>query len=152
VACHSLAIDDRPSHRIGAPELEGLGLSRGAEGPYSRVGTGVHPGAMARAELNVDAGAPSVSPQARRSLQLLWWIPLSPIVGFLLGSLILSESWPLWQVIPLVLVLAAPFAVGALYGYSAIRRHDRTGWVGLVLHSVMTVVAIVMPISESISG
>jgi hypothetical protein len=107
---------------------------------------------MARAELNVDAGAPSVSPQARRSLQLLWWIPLSPIVGFLLGSLILSESWPLWQVIPLVLVLAAPFAVGALYGYSAIRRHDRTGWVGLVLHSVMTVVAIVMPISESISG
>lgn len=106
---------------------------------------------MVRAELNVDAGAPSVSPQARRSLQLLWWIPLSPIVGFLLGSLILSESWPLWQVIPLVLVLAAPFAVGAPSTGTPIRRHDRMGWVGLVLHSVMTVVAIVMPISESIS-
>lgn len=77
--------------------------------------------------------------------------PLAPIVGFLLGSLILSDSWPLWQVIPLALVLAAPFAVGALYGWSAIRRHDRTGWVGLVLHVVMMVVAIVTPISESTS-
>jgi MFS family permease len=87
---------------------------------------------MARVGLNLDASAPSVSPQARQSLQLLWWIPLGPIVGFLLGSLILSESWPLWQVIPIALVLAAPFVVGALYGYSAIRHRDRTGWVGLV--------------------
>jgi hypothetical protein len=46
-----------------------------------------------------------------------------------MGSLILSESWPLWQVIPLALVLAAPFVIGALYASSAIRRHDRTGWV-----------------------
>jgi hypothetical protein len=76
---------------------------------------------------------------------------LGPIVGFLLGSLILSESWPLWQVIPLALVLASPFAVGALYGYSAIRRDDRTGWVGLVVHLAMTIVAIVMPISETLS-
>jgi hypothetical protein len=68
-----------------------------------------------------------------------------------MGSLILSESWPLWQVIPLALVLAAPFVVGALYAFSAIRRHDRTGWVGLVVHLGMTIVAIVMPISESIS-
>ena len=91
-----------------------------------------------------------MSPQARRSLQLLWWIPLSPIVGFLLGSLILSESWPLWQVVPLALALAAPFAVGALYAFAAIRRRDRRGWVGLVLHLAMTIVAIVAPISESI--
>ena len=76
---------------------------------------------MATAESRFGAGAPSLSPPARRSLQLLWWIPLSPIVGFLLGSLILSDSWPLWQVVPLVVVLAAPFAVGALYGYAAIR-------------------------------
>ena len=93
-----------------------------------------------------------MTPQARRSLRLLWWIPLSPIVGFLLGSLILSDSWPLWQVIPLALVLAAPFVVGALYAYSAIRQHDRTGWVGLVLHLAMTIVAIVIPISESINN
>jgi hypothetical protein len=103
---------------------------------------------MAGAGLHLEA--PSVSPQARRSLQLLWWIPLSPIVGFLLGSLILSESWPVWQVVPLALVLAAPFVAGAVYGYAAIRRHDRTGWVGLVIHLAMTIVAIVMPISESI--
>ena len=106
---------------------------------------------MAHVGLKLDAGVPSVSPQARRSLRLLWWIPLSPIVGFLLGSLILSDSWPLWQVIPLALVLAAPFVVGAIYAYSAIRRHDRTGWVGLVAHLAMTIVAIVMPISESIN-
>jgi hypothetical protein len=72
-------------------------------------------------------------------------------VGFFLGNLILSESWPLWQVIPLALLLAAPFMVGALYAFSAIQRHDRTGWVGLVLHLAMTIVAIVVPISESIS-
>ena len=75
---------------------------------------------MAGPGLNLDTGATDMSPQARRSLQLLWWIPLSPIVGFLLGSMILSESWPLWQVIPLALALAAPFVVGALYAYSAI--------------------------------
>ena len=92
-----------------------------------------------------------MSSQARRSLQLLWWIPLAPIVGFFLGSLFLSETWPLWQVIPLALVLAAPFGIGALYGYAAIRHHDRTGWVGLVLNLALMLVAIVMPISESIS-
>jgi hypothetical protein len=48
--------------------------------------------------------------------------------------------------------LAAPFAVGARYGFAAVRRHDRTGWVGLVVHLAMTVVAIVLPISESIAG
>jgi hypothetical protein len=67
-----------------------------------------------------------------------------------LGNLILSESWPLWQVIPLALLLAAPFVVGALYAYSAIRRRDTTGWVALVLHLAMAIVAIVVPISESI--
>jgi hypothetical protein len=106
---------------------------------------------MAHTGLRFDAGFSSGSPHARRSLQLLWWIPLSPIVGFVLGSLILSESWPLWQVIPLTLVLAAPFVVGAVYGYAAIRRHDTMGWVGLILHLVMAIVAIVVPISESIS-
>jgi hypothetical protein len=92
------------------------------------------------------------TPQARRSLQLLWWIPLSPIVGFFLGSLILSDSWPLWQVIPLAVALAAPFVVGALYGYAAVRRGDKTGWIGLVVHAAMAIVAIMVPISESISN
>lgn len=85
------------------------------------------------------------------SLRLLWWLPVAPIVGFLLGSLFLSESWPLWQVIPLVIVLAAPFAVGAFFGVSAIRFHDKRGWIGLILHQTLMTVAIVMPISENLS-
>ena len=97
------------------------------------------------------AGVPP-SPEGRRSLLLLWWIPLSPIAGFLLGSALLSESWPLWQVIPLALVLAAPFAVGAFHGFRAVRGHDRIGWVGLIVHLVMVAVAIVMPISESVTS
>ncbi len=106
---------------------------------------------MAHSGLNPQAEVTAVSPQSRRSLQLLWWIPLSPIVGFILGSLFLSESWPLWQVVPLALLLAAPFVVGALYAFAAIRHHDRTGWVGLILHVAMTFIAIVLPISESMS-
>lgn len=93
-----------------------------------------------------------MTPQAARSLRLLWWLVLGPIVGFILGSLFLSETWPLWQVIPLAFLLAAPFAVGALYGFAAIRLHDRTGWVGFVLHLTLMIVAIVMPISESLSN
>jgi hypothetical protein len=49
------------------------------------------------------------------------------------------------------LVLAAPFVVGALYGYAAIRRGDRMGWVGLLIHLSLALVAILMPISESIN-
>ena len=105
---------------------------------------------MARVELHLDAGPSSRSPQARRSLQLLWWIPLSPIVGFALAAAFVSESWPLWQLVPLGLLLAAPFVVGALYGYAAIRRGDKSGWIGLIMHLAMTIVAIVMPISESL--
>jgi hypothetical protein len=37
-------------------------------------------------------------------------------VGFFLGSLILSESWPLWHVIPLALVLAAPLPLALSSG------------------------------------
>lgn len=101
----------------------------------------------------VAAGTPSnaMSPQAARSFRLLWWIALGPIVGFMLGSLFLSDSWPLWQVVPLALLLAAPFAVGALYGFAAIRRHDRAGWFGFVIHLMLMTMAIVMPISESLS-
>jgi hypothetical protein len=85
------------------------------------------------------------------SLQLLWWLPVAPMIGFLLGGLFLSESWPLWQVIPLVIVLAAPFVVGAFWGLLAIRSHDKFGWFGLVLHLTLMTVAIAMPISESLS-
>jgi len=88
---------------------------------------------------------------ARRSLTLLWWIPLSPIVGFAVAGLFLAETWPLWQVIPLAILLAAPFAVGAFYGLQAVRHGDRRGWIGLLLHTAFALLAIVVPISESLT-
>ena len=88
---------------------------------------------------------------ARRSLRLLWWVPLSPIVGFLLANLFLAESWPLWQVVPLALVLAAPFGVGAYFGLRAVRLGEGKGWMGLTLHVVFMLIALVMPITEALT-
>ncbi len=58
----------------------------------------------------------------------------------------------MWQVIPLALVLATPFAVGAAHGAAAVRRGDPAGWIGLILHLAMTIVAIVVPISEGLTN
>ena len=88
---------------------------------------------------------------ARRSLKLLWWIPLSFLVGFLFANRFLSESWPLTQVIPLALALAAPFGVGAYYGLRAVRLGAAQGWIGLFLHVVFMLTALVMPITEAVS-
>jgi hypothetical protein len=87
----------------------------------------------------------------RRSLRLLWWIPVSPIVGFATAGWFLSETWPLWQVLPLVVLLAAPFSVGAYCGVLAVRHGSRRGLIGLLLHVAFMIVAIAMPISESLS-
>ena len=88
---------------------------------------------------------------ARRSLKLLWWIPLSVIVGFLVSSRFLSEWWPLIQVIPLALVLATPFGVGAYHGLRAVRLGEAKGWIGLALHVAFMVTALVMPILEAVN-
>ena len=87
---------------------------------------------------------------ARRSLKLLWWIPLSALVGFLVANRFLSESWPLTQVIPLAVVLATPFGVGAYYGLQAVRLGEAKGWIGLALHVVFMLTALVMPIAETL--
>ena len=63
---------------------------------------------------------------ARRSLKLLWWIPLSVVVGFPVSNRFLSESWPLTRVTPLAVVLAAPVGVGAYYGLQAVRLGEAT--------------------------
>lgn len=87
----------------------------------------------------------------RRSYWLLWWIPLSTIVGFVVASRLLAESWPLSQVVPLAAVLAAPFSIGAYYGLKAGRLGEIRGWIGFTAHIVFMVLALVMPISESLS-
>lgn len=88
---------------------------------------------------------------ARMSVWLLWWIPLSVVVGFAAGSWLLAASWPLWQVVPLALILATPFAIGAYYGFRAIRLGESRGWIGFILHLMFVVVALVMPITEALS-
>lgn len=88
---------------------------------------------------------------ARRSLKLLWWIPLSALVGFLLANRLLPESWPLTLVIPLAVALATPFGVGAYYGLRAVRLGAAKGWIGLFLHVVFMLTALVMPITEAVS-
>ena len=87
----------------------------------------------------------------RRSLRLLWWIPISPVIGFIAAELLLSESWPLWQVVPLAVLLASPFAVGAFYGAQAVRCGRRRGWVGLLTHVAFTLLALGVPIIESLT-
>lgn len=88
---------------------------------------------------------------ARRSLKLLWWIPLSVLGGFLVANRFLSESWPLTQVVPLAVVLATPFGVGAYHGLRAVRLGEAKGWIGLALHVVFMLTALVMPIIEAVS-
>jgi hypothetical protein len=88
---------------------------------------------------------------ARISIRFLWWAPVSVVVGFVAASRLLSESWPLWQVAPLALILATPFAIGAYHGLRAVRSGEGRGWIGLVLHLTLMAIALVMPITEAMS-
>lgn len=85
---------------------------------------------------------------ARISMRLLWWAPLSMIVGFILASWFLSESWPTAQVVPLAVILATPFGIGAYHGFRAVRSGERRGFVGLALHLVGMGIALVMPLTQ----
>lgn len=87
----------------------------------------------------------------RSSIRFLWWAPLSIVVGFVLANRLLSESWPLWQVVPLAVVLATPFGVGAYQGLRAVRFGQSRGWIGIILHSALMAIALVMPITEALT-
>lgn len=84
-------------------------------------------------------------------MRFLWWLPVSPIVGFVVAGRFLAEPWPLWKVAPLALALAIPFAIGAYFGFKAIRLGDRRGWFGLIAHFALMVTALAMPISEALA-
>ena len=97
---------------------------------------------------------PAVDPaeQAwRLSGRLLWWIVGAPIVGFIAANRLLDPSWPLEQVIPLVIALAAPFGWGAWEGLRAVRLGDRRGWWTTIVHFAFMAIALVLPISEALS-
>jgi len=48
-------------------------------------------------------------------------------------------------------VLAAPFCVGAYYGLRAVRLGEAKGWIGLALHVVFMLTALIMPIIEALN-
>ena len=76
--------------------------------------------------------------------------PAAPASGEAEGAARRS-LWPLWQVVPLAVVLAAPFGIGAYYGLRAVRLGEGKGWIGLGLHLVVMLVALVMPITEALT-
>ena len=49
-------------------------------------------------------------------------------------------------------LLMAPFAVGAYLGLRSVLKGFRRGWVGLAANLVLGVLAIGMPIAESLTG
>lgn len=49
------------------------------------------------------------------------------------------------------MVLATPFGVGAYYGLRAVRLGEAKGWIGVALHVVFMLTAIVMPIIEALN-
>jgi hypothetical protein len=100
-----------------------------------------------KAAPTLDAGAGA----ARISLRLLWWAPLSIIVGFVFANRFLSETWPLWQVLPLAVTLATPFGIGAFYGLRAARLGTGRGWLTFAVHLMLMLMALTMPISEALS-
>jgi hypothetical protein len=100
-----------------------------------------------RAAPTLDAGGRA----AGISLRLLWWAPLSVIVGFVFANRFLSETWPLWQVLPLAVTLATPFGIGAYYGLKAGRLGAPRGWVISGLHVLLMLMALIMPISEALT-
>jgi hypothetical protein len=73
------------------------------------------------------------------------------VLGFIAASWLLSEAWPLWQVVPLALILSTPFAIGAYNGLRAVRSGEDRGWIGLILHLIFMATALVMPILESLT-
>ena len=105
-----------------------------------------------RPRLEPDPG----SRDARRSLYFLAWIFVAPILGFALAGRVLDlgaqGDWEIWKATVLGLVLTAPFCVGAFFGLRAVRRGDRSGWVGLVINGILALLAVGMPLREALVG
>ena len=102
---------------------------------------------------------PGLIPGARDSKlsrYFLLWLPAAPLVGLTLAETVFDlgaeGDWELWKAALLGALLMAPFAVGAYYGLRSVLKRFRGGWVGLAANLVLAVIAIGMPIAESLTG
>lgn len=94
--------------------------------------------------------------ESRLSRYFLWWLPVAPLVGFVLAGRVLDlgaeGDWEAWKAALLGTLLMAPFAVGAYLGLRSVLKGCRGGWVGLTANLVLGALAIGMPIAESLTG
>jgi hypothetical protein len=96
------------------------------------------------------------SRESRRSRYCLLWVLVAPLIGFVLAESVFNlgpeGEWELWKAAALGALLMTPFALGAYLGARAVRKGCRGGWVGLVANLVLAVLAIGMPVLESLTG
>ena len=94
--------------------------------------------------------------ESKLSRYFLLWLPVAPFVGFTLAETVFDlgaeGDWELWKAALLGALLMAPFAVGAYLGLRSVLKGFRGGWVGLAANLVLAVLAIGMPIAESLTG
>jgi len=108
------------------------------------------------------SGAPGMPspprPGARESTlsrYFLSWLLVAPFVGFVLAETIFDlpqGHWEVWKAAVLGALLMAPFVVGTYYGFRAVLKGYRGGWVGLTANLVLAALAIAMPIVEALTG
>jgi membrane protein required for beta-lactamase induction len=63
-----------------------------------------------------------------------------------------AGRWELWNAAILGTLLMSPFAVGAYFGLRSVLKGFRGGWASLAANLVLGVLAIGMPIGESLGG
>jgi hypothetical protein len=94
--------------------------------------------------------------ESKLSRCFLLWLPVAPFVGFTLAERVFDlgaeGDWELWEAALLGALLMAPFAVGVYLGLRSVLKGFQGGWVGLAANLVLGVLAIGMPIAESLTG
>ena len=113
--------------------------------------------------VNVRSGTPGTSsppqPGARESRiarYFLLWLLAAPFVGFVLAGRVfdlgMQGDWEVWKAAVIAGLLAIPFVVGAYFSARSVLKGYGGGWGGLGGNVVLGTLAIVMPISEALTG
>ena len=100
-------------------------------------------------------GAPGAR-DSRLSRYCLLWFLVAPFAGFALAGRVFrlgtdGVDWETWKAASLGGILAIPYTIGAFLGLRAVLKGFRGGWVGLVANTVLGVLSLVMPITESMT-